>query len=70
MIEIEEENCEGCHICVDVCPQVFSMITLPNGRRKAIVVNPEGCKVCDCKKAVELCPGRAIKLLKENHEIK
>jgi len=57
-IEIDEELCVGCGFCVDTCPEVFGWA----GFKKAMVVNPEGCKICDCKEIAESCPEKAIKL--------
>ncbi len=58
MIEVDQEKCVGCKNCVDMCPEVFAL--LPGKKAKAIVINPEGCKICDCQKVVDSCPVKAI----------
>jgi ferredoxin len=55
-IEIREESCRGCRICVDLCPTgVFSF---DSGRDKARVAEAGDCIAClSCGYA---CPSRAI----------
>jgi len=58
-IEIAEELCEGCGICVSVCPK--NIFFLENGKAK--VRNVEDCIRC---MACEInCPFHAVKLVKE-----
>ena len=57
-IEINQDWCKGCAICVKLCPkQVLELDT----KEKATVVRPEDCIVC---KLCELrCPDLAITVL-------
>ena len=63
-IEIREDACRGCELCVDVCPtEVLAM----DERRKACVKTPEDCIAClSCG---YLCPSDAFQYA-EFHEVK
>ncbi|MFO7496904.1 MAG: 4Fe-4S binding protein [Desulfobacterales bacterium] len=51
---VDEEKCEGCEECVDVCPvEVFEMVD-----GKSSPVNAEECLGCDS--CVEVCEPGAI----------
>jgi NAD-dependent dihydropyrimidine dehydrogenase PreA subunit len=51
---VDEDKCEGCGECVDVCPvEVFEM---QNG--KSIPVNADEC--LGCESCVEVCEAGAI----------
>jgi len=55
LIEVQEEWCKGCEICVQVCQKKCLAM---NGRGKVTVVNLEACNkclLCDL-----LCPDFAI----------
>jgi len=51
---VDEEKCEGCEECVDVCPvEVFEMVD-----GKSSPVNADECLGCDS--CVEVCEPGAI----------
>ena len=53
---IDQEECIGCAICVEVCPMgVFLMVG-----DKAVVMRPEACNSCGI--CVENCPVDVITL--------
>ena len=56
-IEVDNDLCVGCKLCVHVCPEmVFGMA----GGYVATVVRPEKCTLClACE---QQCPEEAIKL--------
>jgi 2-oxoglutarate ferredoxin oxidoreductase subunit delta len=66
LIEIEDELCKGCEICVELCPlKVFENSNKLNrkGYHVPKIVNPaacNGCRMCDM-----LCPEFAIILTEE-----
>lgn len=65
-IEINNDWCKGCYICVDICPkQVFGVSTKRNklGVHPAKVQRPAGCIVCyECELH---CPDMAISVTPE-----
>lgn len=51
---VDESKCEGCKLCVDVCPiQIFEMDD--NNKAKVIKDGCIGCKSCEIQ-----CPHGAI----------
>ena len=60
-IEILEEECKGCALCVDVCPQDLLYLSdhiNPRGHRYVQQLDPEkctGCSLCYIQ-----CPSSAI----------
>ncbi len=50
---IDEELCEGCESCVEVCPGAIEM-----QYEKAVVTGD--CSSCDCEEAAGICPVEAI----------
>jgi NAD-dependent dihydropyrimidine dehydrogenase PreA subunit len=51
---VDEDKCEGCEECVDVCPvEVFEM---QDG--KSVPVNAEEC--LGCESCIEVCEANAI----------
>jgi NAD-dependent dihydropyrimidine dehydrogenase PreA subunit len=55
-IDIHEESCRGCQICVDLCPT--KVFRFDAAREKAEVAEAEDCIAClSCSYA---CPAHAI----------
>ena len=54
--EIDKEQCTGCGICVDECPN--KVLELVNDI--ATVTKPQSCD--GCGKCAESCPNEAIKM--------
>jgi ferredoxin len=57
-IIIDEDLCEGCETCVELCPDVFELGE--NG--KARVKNPDALDTCNIEEAIDSCPAGALKL--------
>lgn len=53
---IDEELCEGCESCVEVCPDAIEM------QGEKAVVTSDDCSDCDCEEAVGICPVEAISI--------
>jgi 2-oxoglutarate ferredoxin oxidoreductase subunit delta len=67
-IEIDQENCKGCTLCVVACPQdVIAMSTgQPNakGYYPAALVDPEG-KCTGCALCAVACPDVCITVFRQ-----
>ena len=60
-IELDEDKCEGCGICVEKCP--VEMYVLKDGK-SIIVRNPqEDCELC--RMCESECPQEAIRVIEE-----
>ncbi len=59
-VKVDSKKCIGCGACVSICSDVFEI----GNDGKARVKNPDGCKKCDCKSAVDSCPVGAITIEK------
>lgn len=58
---IDQELCNGCGICVGVCPEDVLRISEETG--KAVIKYPEDCVACwACE---SFCPVECIKVTKE-----
>ena len=55
---VKTEDCIGCGMCVDVCPEVFEIGT--DGFSQ-VVGNPSGCSEKTLE-AAEICPVNAIEV--------
>ncbi len=54
VVTIDDDKCEGCEECVDVCPvEVFEMVD-----EKSSAVNADEC--LGCESCVEVCEPSAI----------
>lgn len=62
-IDIREEACRGCRLCVEVCPTVA--LAFDEGKAKARVLEAENCIAC--LSCAFLCPSGAMR--HENHHI-
>ncbi len=56
-IDIREESCRGCGMCVDVCPT--AVLVLDEPARKAKVKTAEDCIAC--LSCAYLCPSATIR---------
>ena len=56
MVKINEEKCDGCGNCIEVCP--FGVFELKNG--KVVVAHPEKCVKCGA--CMSACPNNAISI--------
>ena len=61
---INEENCIGCKICVDVCP-FDAIVGAQNYSHRVIYNECPGCKIC-----VEKCPTDCIIIIDINQDKK
>ncbi len=65
-LEIHEEICKGCGLCINFCPR--SLITLAEhlnskGFHPAVLKEPEKCNACTL--CAIMCPDMAIEIRKE-----
>jgi ferredoxin len=59
-VEIDQDECTGDEICVDLCPEVFEM----DGDVAKVIADPVPEDVEDAvREAVESCPAECIKLI-------
>jgi ferredoxin len=54
---IDIDTCVGCGICVEICPEVF---TLNESIAKALVINPVGGLPEKIEEAMAICPVHCI----------
>lgn len=57
---VDKEACIGCELCVDICPQVFSMDD--DGLAIAIEEEIDESLIDSAKEAEESCPTDAIRV--------
>ncbi|MDR1908626.1 MAG: 4Fe-4S binding protein [Spirochaetaceae bacterium] len=65
-IEIDQELCKGCYLCVRACPaDALEAGAAPNstGSVPAVFARPERCVVC--AGCYEVCPDLAIRVFAE-----
>ena len=55
-VQVDQDTCIGCGLCVQLCPKVFEM--QDDGKSKA--VNPTGDDEEKIKSAIDACPVSAI----------
>lgn len=55
-ITINEELCEGCATCQELCPEVFQV----GDDEKAHIIGPDKTDSCNIQEAAETCPTQAI----------
>ena len=62
IVLIDEENCIGCGVCVDMCP--LSILYLDSQTNKCKVTDETKCdKLAGCQR---MCPTNAIKINKDS----
>lgn len=54
---IDQELCEGCESCVELCPDSIEM-----GPDDKAHVTKDDCEDCDCEEVVGICPVEAISI--------
>ncbi|NCO67292.1 MAG: ferredoxin [Nitrospirae bacterium CG_4_10_14_0_8_um_filter_41_23] len=52
---INEDLCEGCGTCEELCPEVFKV-----ENEKAKVIDPDKCNTSNCQEAADNCPTGAL----------
>ena len=65
-IEIKQEWCKGCYICVELCPREVlerDETAFVRGFHPVVVVHPEDCSLC--RLCELLCPDLAIAVSEE-----
>ncbi|MHA1730249.1 MAG: 4Fe-4S binding protein [Promethearchaeota archaeon] len=75
-LEIDENICQGCGICVKVCPTQAAERGPVGGSKKFLelediiptITDPEKCSYCGL--CVFMCPWNAITLFKDDEEVK
>ncbi len=59
-VEINQDECTGDEICVDLCPEVFEM----EGDVAKVIVDGVPADVEDaCREAADSCPAECIKII-------
>ena len=59
-VEINQDECSGDQICVDMCPEVFEM----DGDVAKVIIDEVPADVEDaCREAVDSCPTGCIKII-------
>ena len=58
-VKVDPDECTGCELCVDTCPEVFEMVgDLAVAKQDEV---PSGAEE-SCMQAVEDCPVEAIRI--------
>ena len=69
-IEVDNNWCKGCHICIDVCPRhvlEVDQAVFVRGFHPVVVARPQDCTFClQCEL---LCPDLAISVHGESAEV-
>ena len=58
-VEVDQELCISCGLCIDICPEVFEWNEDEKSRSKVDEVPAEA--ESSCREAIESCPTEAIK---------
>ena len=57
LLVIDEEECQGCESCVEICPEVFEF---DEDSQIAVVKNPQADEDC-IQEAIDSCPVECIR---------
>jgi ferredoxin len=58
-VNVDPDECTGCALCVDICPEVFEMLDdLAVAKQDEVLSGTEE----SCMQAVEDCPVEAIRI--------
>jgi len=55
---IDEDSCEGCATCQELCPEVFEV----GDDEKAHIIGPDKLDSCNIQEAIETCPTQSLTL--------
>jgi ferredoxin len=55
-VYVDQDECIGCELCVDTCPEVFRM----TDDSVSEVINPEGAPEEKIQEAIDNCPVECI----------
>ncbi len=56
-VVIDQDECEGCETCVELCPEVFAF---DEEKEVAYVIKPEGGPEDEIEEAIDNCPVECI----------
>jgi ferredoxin len=56
LVVIDEQECDGCQTCAELCPEVFEF---DEDAEVARVINPEAEDAC-IEEAIDSCPAECI----------
>lgn len=54
---VEQDDCIGCEVCTQICPEVF---TMNHDIEKSFVHDPDGASVEKIEQAMDGCPAACI----------
>jgi ferredoxin len=60
-VVIDEQDCDGCQTCVELCPDVFEF---DEDAEVARVINPKAEDAC-IEEAIDSCPSECISWIEE-----
>lgn len=55
-VKVNQEECTGCGVCVDLCPGVFRL----NDNDVSEAYNPAGATEAEIQEAIDSCPVECI----------
>lgn len=56
-VVIDQDECDGCESCVELCPEVFGF---DEDKEVAYVIKPEGGPADEIEEAIDSCPSECI----------
>ncbi len=63
-IEIYEDICKGCRLCINVCPKTVLQISTKRGKQGHLipeVINNDSCTMC--RQCEYTCPDMALEVI-------